>query len=233
MSNFKGHHGLVVGAVLGAAATAAYYHGGAQPTATAAPVTQPAPPLDQEQEATSAQQLPPNHPPLGAAGSANPHAGGMGTGGAMGAPMGPPDDDEAIKWKLPEGWQVAPNTSSMRLATYKVTGKDGDADVSVSRAGGGTDTNIQRWADQFGGATPQKTVKTVAGFKTTVVQIQGTFASGGMGGPSEDKKKWALLGAIVETPGSAYFFKMTGPESTVLGARAGFDKLVDGITPAK
>lgn len=225
-SGFTGPYGLVVGAVLGAAASAAYFHEGAK-VAPPPAATAPAPPLDTHQDDDEAESaLPPNHPPIGAAGSATPH-------GAMGANAGA-DEAPAIVWKLPEGWQVAPNTSAMRIATYKVTGKDGDADVSVARAGGDTTTNIARWVDQFGGtATPVKTEKTVAGFKVTTVELTGTFAGGAMGGASDSKKNWALLGAIVETPGSAYFFKMTGPEGTVTGARASFRRLIDGLAPAK
>lgn len=224
-SGFSGPHGLLIGAVLGAAASAAYFHEGAKP-APPATVAAPAPPLENHQDDEAESALPPNHPPIGAMGSAAPR-GGMGASAAA-------DEAPAIVWKLPDGWQVAPNTSAMRIATYKVPGKDGDADVSVARAGGDTATNIARWVDQFGGtAKPVKTEKTVAGFKVTMVELTGTFAGGGMGGASDSKPNWALLGAIVETPGSAYFFKMTGPQGTVTGARAAFQRLVDGIAPAK
>jgi len=40
---------------------------------------------------------------------------------------------------------------------------------------------------------------------------------------------YALLGAIVETPGGPWFFKMTGPRATVEAARRGFDDLVDSF----
>ena len=83
-NNFKGHHGLVIGAVLGAAATAAYYHGGAKAESTA--VITPAPPLEQHthEDDPSGSVLPPNHPPIGAMGSGSPHAGDPGAMGAMG-----------------------------------------------------------------------------------------------------------------------------------------------------
>ena len=40
---------------------------------------------------------------------------------------------------------------------------------------------------------------------------------------------YALLGAIVETPGGPYFFKLTGPKATVAGAKATFYKLLDSL----
>ena len=97
-----------------------------------------------------------------------------------------------------------PNTSSMRLATYHVPAAKGDADetdVSVVRAGGTTDANIDRWVRQFDEA----------------------------GAPA--RKGWSLLGAVVETSSSPYFFKMTGPTASVKAARGAFMALLDGLTP--
>lgn len=143
-----------------------------------------------------------------------------------------------VQWTVPARWKEAPNPSSMRLATYKIpkAGSDAeDAEMSVSQAGGGTTANLDRWVGQFDEAA-QKTVKkserTVSGFKTTVVELEGTFAGGSMmGGPSSPKPGFALIGAIVETPGMAHFFKLTGPAATVKGARAEVDALLGSIKP--
>jgi hypothetical protein len=80
------------------------------------------------------ETLPPNHPPIGGAGA--PH------GSMPSAAADPP----ALTWKIPEGWQEAPSPNAMRLATYKVPG---GVEVSISRAGGATEANIQRWVGQF------------------------------------------------------------------------------------
>lgn len=143
------------------------------------------------------------------------------------------DEPGGIVWKLPAGWTPAPNPSPMRLATYKPTP---DAEVSVSRAGGATDANIQRWVGQFKDAsTPVRTQKTVSSLHVEEVFVTGTFGGGGMmpGAASGDHPGWALLGAIVETAGSHYFFKMTGPVAQVQSSRAGFDALLASITPSK
>lgn len=105
--------------------------------------------------------------------------------------------------------------------------------MSVSRAGGTTPANIERWRGQFDGANQTgPTEKTVAGLKVTIVEITGTFTGGGMmGGPTTQHPGWALLGAIVETGAFPYFFKLTGPQASVLGARQGFDELIDSVTP--
>ena len=45
-----------------------------------------------------------------------------------------------------------------------------------------------------------------------------------------NKKDFRLLGAIVQTPSTGYFFKMIGPEKTMAAAEAGFDRLIASIT---
>ena len=167
--------------------------------------------------------LPPNHPPIGS-------AGGMGMG------MGSPNEAPAIAWTAPSSFTTAPNTSGMRLATYKIAPAAGDTDeaeLSVIRAGGSTEANLDRWVRQFDDAGKEtKTEKTVAGFKVTLVEVSGTYLGGGMSpiGAPEPKKGWSLLGAIVETSGSAYFFKMTGPTATVKKAHDPFVAMIEGIT---
>ncbi|PMW89608.1 hypothetical protein C1X59_30325, partial [Pseudomonas sp. FW215-R2] len=72
-----------------------------------------------------------------------------------------------LKWTPPARWVVAPNTSSMRIATYKIPHAPGDtedAEMSVTQVGGGVDANIDRWIGQFGdegGKNVKKTKRTV------------------------------------------------------------------------
>jgi hypothetical protein len=176
----------------------------------------------------AAAALPPDHPPIGAADTPNPHAGAMGPSGAM--PMGDNQEAPSIKWTAPDGWTVQPNPSPMRLATYRVG--DG-AELSVVRAGGSTDANVKRWQGQFDGEPKiSRTDKKVNGLAVTVVRIDGTFLGGGMmGGPTERHDGWSMLAAIVEAPGSPYFFKLVGPSAQLDQARKGFDALVASLTP--
>jgi hypothetical protein len=135
-----------------------------------------------------------------------------------------------LVWTPPARWQTVPSTSSMRIATYRIPhapGDSEDAEMSVTQVGGSVDANIDRWIGQFD-ATGQKNAKRthriIGTFAVSLVEIQGTY-SGGMdpGGP---KASWALLGAIVETPGMPHFFKMTGPAKTVLAARTELDSML-------
>ncbi len=141
----------------------------------------------------------------------------------------PPAAPTTLKWTAPARWQVAPNTSSMRLATYKIpraAGDTEDAEMSVTHVGGGAEANIDRWIGQFGEDGPKnvkRTKRIVAGLTVQIVEIEGKF--GGMDQAS-NKPNWALLGAVVETPDMPHFFKMTGPSKTVLAARAELDTMV-------
>jgi hypothetical protein len=123
----------------------------------------------------------------------------------------------------------------MRIATYRVpgAGDDQSAEMSVARAGGTIDANIQRWIDQFDQAGQDtRTEKTIRGLNVTIVEVAGTYLGGGMpGAPSSAHPGWALLAAIVQTPGSPYFFKLIGPAATLRAARSRFNSLIDSIVP--
>jgi hypothetical protein len=167
----------------------------------------------------NSETLPPNHPPIG---GATPSHGSMPSAGG---------DPPALAWKMPAGWQEAPNPNAMRLATYRAP--DG-VEVAISRAGGATDANIQRWVGQFDDVGREvHAEKTVHGLHVVTVDVAGTFVGGGMtmGTPAEPHSAWAMVGAVVESRSPPYFFKMTGPAAAVHAARAAFDHLVDGITP--
>jgi hypothetical protein len=136
-----------------------------------------------------------------------------------------------LGWTRPDAWELVDHPSTMRKATFKIPKIEGDAEdaeMSVTQVGGSIEANIKRWEGQFEGSPEAKTEKKKVGdLEVTVVTIDGTFKSGGpmMGGGGEPKKGWALLAAIVNTE-PAHFFKMTGPEKTVHGARGDFDSLV-------
>jgi hypothetical protein len=196
------------------------------------PVKDPAPaPSAQTAADPHAGMGNPADPHAGMGNPANPHA-GMGTPGHGGPAAA--DGAGAIQWTKPAAWEDVKHPSPMRKATYKVTKVEGDpedAEMSVTQVGGSVDDNIKRWEGQFEeGAAPKTSEQQVGGVKVTVVELSGTFKSGGpmMGGSSEPKKDWMMLSAIAHTE-PAHFFKMTGPKKTVESARSDFDALVDSI----
>lgn len=222
---------LAVTAIVGAGAFAAGRStssgtSGSMQTAHAEPPPPPAAALPAEGDN---QPLPPNHPPIGNA-PGDPHGGG-------GAGAGHDDNAAApatITWKVPPRWKEIPNTSSMRIATYRVphaAGEETDADVSVMQAGGSVESNVERWIGQFGPEAKSKSKsakKKIGQFEVTIVEAEGTY--GGMGGGKAEENA-ALLGAIVETPDMPHFFKITGSKKTVQSARAELDALLASIAP--
>ncbi|MBL8951122.1 MAG: hypothetical protein JNK82_10120 [Myxococcaceae bacterium] len=148
------------------------------------------------------------------------------------------DSAGGLAWAPPAGWKAdAPRP--MRAATYKIPAAKGDAEDAECGVfyfgqgqGGSVDANVQRWVGQFEGAkapTPRKE-KLPAGFDLTTVELDGTYTGGGGPmGPKTNKPGFKLLGAIVEGPEGAVFFKLTGPAKTVEAARAEFAKMVKAI----
>lgn len=153
-------------------------------------------------------------------------SGGGATPPANAAAAGP----DEIAWEAPKTWVSVPNTNTMRKATYKIPKVDGDsedAELTVSAAAGGVEQNVKRWAGQFGNAEPKTEQRSPNGLKVTLVEIKGTYASGGMmGAPATPKDKFMLLGAVVDGGDRQHFFKMTGPEKTVTAAKKDFDAFV-------
>ena len=161
--------------------------------------------------------------------------GGGGTGGAA----SPPAKAGDLAWDVPSAWTTVPNKSAMRRATYKIPAQPGDPDeveMGVSRAGGSIDANIDRWKEQMKGSPagfPKREDVKVGSLKVTIVENRGAYSAGNMmpgGAPDPGPKSgWAMLAAIVEVGQAPYFFKVTGPEKSVVAARADFDKLVGSI----
>jgi hypothetical protein len=206
------------------------------PQSPGAPI---APPID-----PNTTELPPGHPDIGGGQGMAAPPGMQAAPGAQVPSLPPPSSTGpgALTWKAPASWTAAPNPSTMRLATYhppRAPGDGEDAEVAITRAGGETDANIQRWLGQFSEHSPEiRTVSMVRGMKITVVDVSGTFGAGGMmmpGAAPSAHPGWTLLAAIVETAdsgGSPYFVKITGPTATVHAARPGLDSLLQSLAPA-
>lgn len=209
---------VIVSAIVGAAAFAAGRSMHDAGTSSAGPTAAIAsePPV----ATTTSTALPPGHPPVESSAATTM------------LPSPAASAESSLSWKVPVKWQTVPNASTMRLATYRV-GPDGE--MAVSQAGGAVDANVDRWIGQFGPDAKKNakvTTKKVAGLDVTIVEVEGTFGGGGMGmgANAGAKEGWALLGAIVATPGMPHFFKLTGPAKTVKAARPELDELVGSLS---
>jgi hypothetical protein len=132
--------------------------------------------------------------------------------------------------------------NEIRSAEYGVRGYE-EATLGVfhfppSEGGGGSvDENVDRWVGQFtqpSGRASREVARVepreVGDLRVTVVDIEGTFVGRmGMGGPTEPREHWRLLGAIAEGPEGLVFFKLIGPDDAVAAAQDAFDALVESI----
>jgi hypothetical protein len=186
----------------------------------------------QRQASTSSASRPAAAPP----GTEAPAMPGMPPGEAVAEPSA--DVKPGLVWTVPGRWRTL-GERPMRVATYAVPAVAGDAEDGECAVfhfgpsqGGGVEDNISRWVSQFENAGPaQQTTMSVRGLRIHRVQVHGDFLapSGPMMVSSGTKKGFMLIGAIVEGPAGGVFFKLTGPEKTVLAAAKEFDRMMESI----
>jgi hypothetical protein len=127
----------------------------------------------------------------------------------------------ALAWTAPAHWQSKP-ASTMRKATYTITGDGAEADLAITAFPGdvgGELANINRWrgqvslgeltAAQLAGATQHLDANDL---HLTVADYTGTVN----GAPQR------LLGAIVPVGNETWFFKLLGPTALVSREREAF-----------
>lgn len=158
---------------------------------------------------------------------------GGGGGEARGGESGTASEAGGVQWNAPEDW-TREGERPMRAASYSIPASPGDAEAGECAVfyfgpneGGGVEANIDRWIGQMQqpdgtpSATRAETRKLAGALPVTLVDLTGTYmASGGpMMQVTAEKPGFRMLGAIVQGPQGAVFFKFTGPEKTV-GANA-------------
>jgi hypothetical protein len=243
---------LILVAVVGAGAFAAGQSlspdSSSSPSSSrSAPAAMAAETAEPTETAENDEPLPPGHPPTGGRERAaaeglpagHPPLEPMDPAGGQAAEIEPPASAQTpLEWKAPARWQLVPNASAFRLATYRVPRAPGDAEdaeLSVTRAGGSVDANAERWIGQFdpaGQKTAKRAKRNVGPLEVTRIDVQGSYAGGmpgAMGKGASGGAGWALLGAIVATPGMPHFFKLTGPARSVRAAEAEFDALIGSL----
>ncbi|MDD5262183.1 MAG: hypothetical protein PHD76_10090 [Methylacidiphilales bacterium] len=130
-----------------------------------------------------------------------------------------------IKWKVPDGWKSVP-ASSMRYASFSVAGQNGETgDISIvtlpGEAGGDLE-NVNRWRGQAG-LEPVGEPE----LKSLIVPVKakgGEILTVDMPGA-----KSRILAAWTRHEGSAWFFKLNGPDHLVAGEKARFLKFLQSV----
>ena len=185
-------------------------------------------------DAPAASSTPAAPAPEPGPGSSSAPAGSPATPAAPAADL--PGGPSGLTWTVPDSWHAG-GARAMRLATYVVGGSDpastGECAVFYfgPGLGGGVDENVNRWLGQFdANANNSRRTFKVHDLPVTRVEIAGTFLAPGVDMRSQGKlASWKLLGAIVEGPKGAVFFKFTGPASVVDRATDDFDALIASI----
>ena len=141
----------------------------------------------------------------------------------MTAPQTVPVEETAkpqVKWVVPDGWKSIP-ASSMRYATFTITGPDGaTGDLSVSffpGEAGGDLKNVNRWRDQIG-------LEPVTDIKPLIVPLTGKnveFSTIDISGP----KGHLLVGWVLKN-GNTWFFKLLAPDSIITSEKEKFTKFL-------
>jgi hypothetical protein len=149
---------------------------------------------------------------------------------------------QGVKFDAPKSWKSGKPSSQMRLAQFKVGPEKGDEDAAelvlfaFPGGGGPVQANLDRWAQQFegkdGNAVKIKTdTRKGKNTEVTYAEASGRYVAAVTPGGQEkfDKPGWMLLGAIVQTDDTGYFFKMVGPEKTMTAAKPAFEALIKSI----
>lgn len=166
----------------------------------------------------------------------------VGGGSLAGALIGGHEVTAAgLVFEVPITWVPGVPSSQMRAAQVAIPGDGGAAELAVFHfgegQGGRVEDNLVRWIGQMelpAGETPQRDFFESGGFAVTLLSAAGTLKAGTMGmGPAEAQPNSLLLGAVVEGPGGPWFFKATGPESTLAPQRDAFVAALKSVRTAR
>ncbi len=155
----------------------------------------------------------------------------------------------AVKFVAPGTWKSAKPKSSMiefEITVPKTQGEAEDAKngrLTIMRAGGDVDANINRWYGQYtqpdGSETKDNstvTDMTAADCDIKLVDIKGTLqdrAMGGgpfSGGKTVERENYRMLAAIIQTGEfGQYFVKLYGPEKTITANEKAFKDMIKSL----
>ncbi len=127
--------------------------------------------------------------------------------------------------EAPDLWKEQP-AGGMRAKQFALPPAKSDGDKKTELVifhfgrgqGGGAADNINRWKGMFQSPEAKVSEETIAGVKTTVVEISGTYlykARPMDPSPGEPRPGHRMLGVVFETPNGPYFMRFVGPEATV------------------
>lgn len=138
---------------------------------------------------------------------------------------------EGLAFDVPQGWERV-ELSSFQMgivaARFTISVDDEEIIVTLSRSGGGTDANLDRWRGQVESNRDEVLERmTLASQPAVLLDLQGRF-SPGFGKPAADNQR--MLGTIIEMPDQGYFIKLTGGAEAVSQVEDDFRQFLKSAT---
>lgn len=150
--------------------------------------------------------------------------------------------DGRLVLQAPARWEKQPPRVRIIEAELSVPPKeDEQADpgrLTIMRAGGSVEANIERWYGQFvqpDGKSSKEAAKVEAkefsDLNVHLVDLSGTYLDRrGPFAPAQKRENYRMLAAIIETDGAGnYFIKFVGPQETVKDNEKAFAQMVETL----
>ena len=149
-----------------------------------------------------------------------------------------------LRFDAPDGWIAVEPDSTAGVAHFVLPRAAEDAEDAecaifhFGDEGGAVELRLERWTNQMlqPDDRPSADVATTSrfelgGMQVTLLDVPGIFAAEVLPGSRMRyyKRGFRLKAAVVETPGGPFFFKLTGPETTVVRWEPAFTALIDGV----
>ena len=136
---------------------------------------------------------------------------------------------------VPDTWMSIRPSSSMRLREFRLGVAADDATLAIFKNIGGTiDNNLERWSGQFGYSLSDSEVniraENINGMQVSIISILGTYTNTMVfSNATQPKQNYRLLGAIADTPDGLYYFKLTGPNTVIMGRTKEFTRFIQSL----
>jgi hypothetical protein len=150
-----------------------------------------------------------------------------------------------LKFTIPSRWKIEPVESPARGGQWRVPPLHGEGDggeVVVfyfgPGVGGSAEENIDAWVGTMFNAeghpaAAERKQHTTGGLKISQVVMFGTYNQvvSLPGVPPVPKSNYGLLGAVIENPQGAIYWRFTGPEALITANLPLFNKVIDSVRP--
>src|SRR5262249_34136106 len=139
-----------------------------------------------------------------------------------------PKEPAPIEYKAPEGWAKIPPAIAA-IASYEVTSNEQKVTISISRAGGGLEANLNRWRGQVGLPQVEGTEIPKMLTKFPVGDHMGAFVELTGKDPKTGNPR-TILGVMVPDDEEIIFVKLSGDPELAVKERARFEEFAKSVS---